>query len=119
VQGTRLAAPEAAAAGRGPPVPAQQRGRRRVPLVGVPERAHDAMDLRRGHRVSNPTLESLFPVCVGTRQCHVMDAIHLLQKGLAFCSLNKSFFYLISCLASARCFASEDSNLIYLQVLKC
>ena len=49
----RIAAPEAAAAGRGrgPAEPAPGGGRS-VPLVGAPERADDAVDLRRGQRVS-------------------------------------------------------------------
>ena len=48
-----IAAPEATAAGRGrgPAEPAPGGGRR-VPLVGAPERADDAVDLRRGQRVS-------------------------------------------------------------------
>jgi hypothetical protein len=60
VQGMRLAATEAAAAGhghgrgRGAAVPAP-RVRRRVPRVGVPQPAHDAVGLRRGRRVSAPT----------------------------------------------------------------
>jgi len=48
-QGMRLAAPEAAASGRGPAEPPPGGGRR-VPLVGAPERADDAVDLRRGQR---------------------------------------------------------------------
>ena len=51
MQGMRLAAPEAAASGRGPAEPAPGGGRS-VPLVGAPERADDAVDLRRGQRVS-------------------------------------------------------------------
>ena len=51
MQGMRLAAPEAAASGRGPAEPPPGGGRR-VPLVGAPERADDAVDLRRGQRVS-------------------------------------------------------------------
>lgn len=49
VQGMRLAAIEAA--GSGPAVP-EQGGRRRVSLVGAPQRAHHPVDLRRNHRVS-------------------------------------------------------------------
>lgn len=49
VQGMRLAAVEAA--GSGPAVP-EQGGRRRVSLVGAPQRAHHPVDLRRNHRVS-------------------------------------------------------------------
>jgi hypothetical protein len=49
VQGMRLAAVEAA--GSGPAVP-EQGGRRRVSVVGAPQRAHHLVDLRRNHRVS-------------------------------------------------------------------
>lgn len=53
VQGMRLAAAEAAAAAWGGTGGERSPGwRRRVPLVGAPERADDAMGLRRGHRVS-------------------------------------------------------------------
>jgi hypothetical protein len=48
----RVAAAEAA--GRGPAVPAQG-GRRRVSLVGVPQRPDHAVDLRRSQRVSAST----------------------------------------------------------------
>lgn len=48
----RVAATEAA--GRGPAVPAQG-GRRRVSLVGVPQRPDHAVDLRRSQRVSAST----------------------------------------------------------------
>ncbi|AQK92781.1 Cold-regulated 413 inner membrane protein 2 chloroplastic [Zea mays] len=46
-QGMRLAAVEAA--GSGPAVP-EQGGRRRVSVVGAPQRAHHLVDLRRNHR---------------------------------------------------------------------
>lgn len=46
-QGMRLAAKKAA--GSGPAVP-EQRGRRRVSLVGAPQRAHHPVDLRRSQR---------------------------------------------------------------------
>jgi hypothetical protein len=54
----RLPAREAAAdrRDRGPAEPAAPGGGRRVPLVGAPQRADDAVDLRRGQRVSDTNL---------------------------------------------------------------
>jgi hypothetical protein len=110
----RLAAPEAAASGRGrgrgPAEPAPGAGRR-VPLVGAPERADDAVDLRRGQRVSAAatpkSLSALF-LSGDTQENYHLIISHTLVGWMP--PTHSKPCALFVCLMSVRYYASEDPD---------